>query len=122
MIKEPAYSQYILSKDIIYTAGQLSINDKGQVVGKGDIKKQTKKALENLKSILLENDFKFENITSVTIYLQNIERDFIAMDEAYREVFKDCKPARTTVEAKLFNPDWLIELNVIASKHSSNKH
>jgi 2-iminobutanoate/2-iminopropanoate deaminase len=121
MAKGKSYSPFIVSNESLYSAGQLSIDEEGNVVGIGDITAQTIKSLENMKKILIENDLNLENVATVTIYLQDIDRDFLKMDEAYKNFFGESKPARTTVQAKLYNPEWLIELNFIASKDVDNR-
>lgn len=121
MKNEPAYSQFIVANDTIYTSGQLAIDKDGAVVGPNDIKTQTEKALENMKSVLTENGFELKNIATVTIFLQDIKNDFENMDFTYREFFQNMKPARTTVEARLYKSEWLIEMMVVASKSVDNR-
>lgn len=120
MKKGAAYSKYILAGNTIYTSGQVAINGNGEIHGLDDITAQTVFVLNNLKDILKEQNLEVKNVVSVTVYLQNIERDFVAMDNAYRTVFGDCKPARATVEAKLVKPELLIEISAIASRESNN--
>ena len=120
MKKEPAYSKYISSGNTIYTSGQVAINGNGEIQGVDDINCQTVFVLNSLKEILKEKNLEMKNVISVTVYLQNIERDFVAMDSVYRDVFGDCKPARATVETKLVKPELLIEISAIASKESNN--
>ena len=120
-MKKPAYQKSILASDTLYTSGQLAIGKNGELVGENNIQEQTKQALTNLKQVLAEKDFKLEHITSVTIFLQDIQNDFADMDVAYREFFQDMKPARATVEARLFKPEFLIEIVAVAAKLADNR-
>ncbi len=117
----PPYSASIKAGDTLYTCGQLPLDAQGKVVGINDIKAQTKQTIENLFALLEKNGFKAENLTSVTIFLQNIDRDFASMNEAYVESFINCKPARATVEAKLYKSEILIEIVAIADLRANNK-
>ncbi|HEX7512330.1 MAG TPA: RidA family protein, partial [Candidatus Methylomirabilis sp.] len=42
-------SQAILAGNTLYIHGAVAFNDRGEIVGKGDIRTQTKQALENIK-------------------------------------------------------------------------
>ena len=48
-----------------------------------------------------------------TVYLADIG-DFAAMNETYAEFFGDAKPARTTVQAALASPKFLVEIEAVA--------
>lgn len=120
-MKKPAYQQSILANDILYTSGQLAIGKNGELVGENDIHEQTVQALKNLERVLEDQGFGIENIASMTIFLQDIQNDFDGMDQAYREFFKNRKPARATVEAKLFRPEFLIEIISVAAKAADNR-
>lgn len=120
-MKKAAYQQGILANDILFTSGQLAIGSKGELVGETDIQAQTIQALTNLNQVLEEKGLKLENVMSVTIYLQDIERDFGGMDAAYREFFENRKPARATVEAKLFKSEFLIEITAVAAISADNR-
>ena len=52
--KSPAYSQVVSAKPgtVLWVAGQVAQNAKGEVVGKGDLKAQVNQAWENVKAAL----------------------------------------------------------------------
>ena len=55
-------------------------------------------------------------ILSVTIYLKDIDADFAGMNSVWDEWLpKGAQPARATVEAKLCEPEILVELSVVAA-------
>lgn len=114
------YSPSIVAGDVIYLAGQLALDEQGNLVGENDVAQQTTQALANLKALLEKDGFTLNQVTTVTVYLQNIETDFAGMNEAYRTFFGDCKPARATVEAKLVHPKYLVELTAIAARSANN--
>jgi len=98
---------------MIFTAGQVAFDRAGKLVGKGDVQAQTRQTLENLQAVLKEGGASLADVMKTTVYLADI-RHFSAMNEIYAEFFGAQKPARTTVEARLANPDMLVEIEAIA--------
>lgn len=120
MIKEMAYSQALRCEDIATTSGQIAVDGNGDLVGRDDVRAQTIQALENVCRQIEAVGFEKRNIQSLTIFLQDIERDFAEFDEGFREFFQEAKPCRMTVQAKLFKPEFLVEMNVIANRNLDN--
>ncbi|OGL63115.1 MAG: hypothetical protein A3J27_15830, partial [Candidatus Tectomicrobia bacterium RIFCSPLOWO2_12_FULL_69_37] len=97
----------------VFTAGQVSVDKDNQVVGEGDIRAQTRQVLKNIEAVLREGGATFADVMKTTVYLTDI-KNFAAMNEVYAEVFGSDKPGRTTVEAKLASPKFLVEIEAIA--------
>lgn len=104
----------VKSGDLLFVSGQLALDKKGNLAGKGDVKKQTEQALRNVEEILLGGGSSLEKVLKVTVYLADISQ-FSAMNEVYRTFFRDKFPARTTVQAKLSRDEYLIEIDAVAS-------
>ncbi len=120
MKKTTVYSQSITFDNSIMTSGQLALNDDGAIVG-DEIKAQTRQCLKNVKQLLSNSGYKLENIINMTVFLQDIKRDFLNFNETYVEFFGNCKPCRTTVGATLYKEEWLIEVQVTAHKDVDNR-
>ncbi len=114
------YSNVLGDGKVVYTSGQLALDENGNVAG-DNIYDQTKKALENVYAAISEAGFAKHNIVSLTIYLADIVRDFAKFNEAYIECFKECKPARATIGATLFKADFLIEIQAVANIDVDNR-
>ena len=80
----------------IYVAGQLPFDKDGNLLGKGDIKAQTKWCLEDIDRTLKAAGTSLQHAASINVYLKN-PGDFAAMNEVYRTFFKENPPARTTI-------------------------
>ena len=81
-----------------------------------DIEVQCRALFNNVRCILEEASFSWENLVDVTVFLINIERDFKKYNEIYAEYFMNCRPCRTTVEVSALPlPDIAIEMKCIAS-------
>lgn len=97
----------------IFTAGQVAWNDKGQLVGIGDVRAQTRQTLANVKSILAEGGATMADVLKCNVYLSDM-RYFQAMNEEFAKAFSENPPARTTVHAPLAEPEMLVEIEAIA--------
>ena len=97
----------------IFTAGQVGWNDKGELVGIGDVRAQTRQVLKNIESILAEGGATFDDVVKCNVYLADI-RHFQVMNEEFARAFPTNPPARTTVQAALAEPEMLVEIEAIA--------
>lgn len=107
------YSPGATNGNLVYTAGQVAWDENAQVVGKGDVRKQTVQTLSNVVSVLAEAGAKPDDVLKCNVYLADI-RHFQIMNEEFRKVFPTDPPARTTVQALLADPDMLVEIEAIA--------
>lgn len=111
------YSQGVLVEGgrTLYIAGQLPIDPQtGSLVGDGDIRIQTERALDNIGAILKEAGMGFDDLVKVGIFLANFD-DFGDINEIYARRFSTSPPARTTVQIARFPMGFLIEIDAIAA-------
>ncbi len=106
------YSQGIQAGNFIFCSGQIGLDPKTGALVEG-IEAQTKQSLSNLAEILKAANSGMENVVKTTIYLKDIA-DFPKVNELYGEVFKNSKPARTTMEVSNLPKGALIEIDAIA--------
>lgn len=108
------YSQAIkLNGNIVYTSGVIAMDPgTGDFMG-GDIKSQTKRALENLTEVLKAAGTDLSKVIKTTVFIKDMN-DFAAMNEVYAGFFNDSKPARSTVEVSRLPKDALVEIEAIA--------
>ncbi len=98
----------------IYVSGQVAFNADGKLVGKGNIKAQTRQVFRNIKAVLAAAGAKMEHIIKINTYITDAS-EFMDMLEARGDVFGDNPPASTAVVvAGLAFPDLLIEVEAIA--------
>ncbi len=106
-------SQATLAGNVLYTYGAVAFDQTGALVGKGDIRLQTKQALENIKALVEAAGGTMQDVTTTTVYLTDLKNG-AGMNEVYRTYFPSDPPARATVRVDLGNPDFLIEIQAIA--------
>lgn len=107
------YSQGVKAENIIYSSGQLPVDPKTGELSKGDIQKETRLCLENVKAVLEAGHATIENIVKVTVFVTDMN-NFSSINEVYTEFFGDHKPARSLVEVKRLPKDADIEIEAIA--------
>jgi len=106
------YSHAVVAGGFVFVAGQGPINPKTQKMELGDIKSETRLELTNISNILKTANSSMESVVKVSVFLADLN-DFEAMNEVYRDFFKDNYPARTTVQAVL-RTGRKIEIDCIA--------
>lgn len=75
---------------------------------------QARRCLEIIGEALEQAGASFADVVRTRMYLVDAE-DFTAISEAHGEVFRDIRPANTTVVvAALLNPAWKVEIEVEA--------
>lgn len=107
------YSQGVKSGNIIYTSGQLPIDPATGELLKGDIQKEARLALENVKAVIEEGNGKIEDIVKVTVFVTDIN-NFSLINEVYAEFFGDHKPARSLIEVSKLPKGGDLEIEAIA--------
>jgi len=113
---ENAYKSSLVVNNMLFTSGQISIDENGVFAGEGDIEAQTVQALGNVLKELKKHNFELSHLVKMEIHLQNIERDFEKMNEVYKTIMNGHAPVRVTVGSKLFKPEFLIEVVAMAVK------
>jgi reactive intermediate/imine deaminase len=107
------YSPGAKGGGLIFTAGQVAWDKTGRIVGIGDVRRQTIQTLKNVVSVLKEGGARPSDVLKCNVYLADI-RHFQVMNEEFAKVFATDPPARTTVEARLAEPEMLVEIEAIA--------
>ena len=81
------YSSAVAAGDLLLISGNAGYDREQKLVGEGDVKAQTRQALENIRMLLEDNGFCMDDIVRSTVYLSDIAlwADF---NEAYEPCFK----------------------------------
>lgn len=110
------YNQAIAaSGQMIFVAGQIPLDPvTGEIVGTGDVAKQTEQVMTNLKAILTAAGATLEDVVKTGVFLKDLN-DFVAMNQVYAQYFaEDSAPARACVEVARLPKDVLVEIDCIA--------
>lgn len=108
------YSQAVKSNGFLFISGQVSIDPRSNEFLPGDVRQQTERTLENLKTILEAGGSNLHHVVKTTVFLKDMN-DFPAMNEIYGKFFTAAPPARSTVQVARLPKDALVEIEMIAS-------
>ncbi|MEU9851933.1 Rid family hydrolase [Streptomyces sp. NPDC047974] len=107
-----AYSQGRRIGPFLQVCGQVATDPATGDVLDADVAGQTRRALEQVGTILAADGAGWQDVLMVRVHLARDE-DFEAMDAAYREVVSEPFPPRTTVTVVLA-PGALVEVDALA--------
>jgi enamine deaminase RidA (YjgF/YER057c/UK114 family) len=99
---------------LMFVSGQVALDDEGNLVGEGDLSKQTDRVFAILQRILADQGATFDDVVNIRTYLTDMSRiaDYGAVRARY---LTDPPPTSTTVQvAGLVNPDALVEIDIVA--------
>ena len=107
------YSQAVMTKDMIYTSGQIPIDPaQGKIVAE-TIEAQTEQVMQNLKAVLATAGVGMDRIVKTTCYLADIA-DFAAFNGVYAQYFLENPPARSCFQVAALPMGAKVEVEVIA--------
>ena len=101
----------------VFISGTASINNKGEVVYPGDVRKQTNRMWENVEALLKEAECSFDDVSQAIIYLRD-PADYTIVKELFDNKFPHLP--HVMVHAPVCRPKWLIEMECIAVKSDKN--
>tara|TARA_Y100001968_G_C18928548_1_gene513124 strand:- start:180 stop:575 length:396 start_codon:yes stop_codon:yes gene_type:complete len=109
------YNQAILANGCLYCSGQIALDpSNGEMIGEGNIEKETRQVLKNLMAVLHAAGATSSNVVKTTIYLTNLN-DFNKVNEIYQEVFNESiSPARACIEVAGLPKGAKVEIDCIA--------
>lgn len=101
----------------VFISGTASINNRGEVVHPGDIRKQTLRMWENVETLLAEAECGYEHVGHMIVYLRDVA-DYTVVREMYDERFPSTP--KVFLLAPVCRPGWLIEMECMAVKAITN--
>ncbi|MBQ9637318.1 MAG: hypothetical protein IJV36_05425 [Prevotella sp.] len=97
----------------VYISGTASINNRGEIMHRGDVVAQCHRMWENVETLLAEAGCSYDDAAQMIVYLRD-PADYEVVRRLYEERFPD-KPW-LIVNAKVCRPGWLIEMETMAIK------
>lgn len=79
-----------------------------------DAAAQTRAVIENIKAILEDAGSSLDQVVDCHCFLIDMQRDFKAFNEVYRQYFEGIQATRTTVEVRALPTPIAVEMKVIA--------
>jgi 2-iminobutanoate/2-iminopropanoate deaminase len=111
------YSQAIASGNLVFCSGQVALEPASGALVEGDVRAQTRRALENLSGVLNAAGSSLAQVVKTTVFLLTMG-DFTAMNEVYAEFFPGDPPARSTIAVAELPKSARVEIEAIALRAS----
>ena len=114
--QEYGYSQAVKVGNTIYLAGQVSHDDKGSIVGLGDMEMQMRQAYANIQKVLALYGATMGNIVDEMIFVRDMEAAFAAALKCRREIYSGAPVVASTIVQiqRLAFPEFMIEIKCVA--------
>jgi len=108
------YSRAVRVGPFVHVSGTTGLDERGDIVGKGDVVAQTKQALENIRTALEKAGARLEHVVRTRIYVTNID-EWEGIGRAHGAIFGTIRPACTMMEVSRFiHPDMMVEIEAEA--------
>jgi enamine deaminase RidA (YjgF/YER057c/UK114 family) len=101
----------------VYISGQVSVNERGELVGKNDLCAQTEQTFANLERALAAAGATFADVVKTNLYVVGLKPEHVPIirEVRSRHVNVAQPPASTLVGVTaLVGADWLIEIEAVA--------
>ena len=114
--KEYGYVQAAKVGDTIYVSGQVSHDDTGNIVGRGDMETQMRQAYSNIQKLLAQYGATIENIVDEILFVTNMDEAFAAAVKCRQEIFSGTPVIASTIVQiqRLAFPELMIEIRCVA--------
>lgn len=97
----------------LFVSGTASIDNRGNVVWDGDIRRQTVRMWENVGALLEAASFRWEDVGQILVYLRD-PADYAVVKGMFDERFPDIP--FIILHASVCRPGWLVEMECMAMR------
>jgi enamine deaminase RidA (YjgF/YER057c/UK114 family) len=113
---EYGYSQAVKVRDTIYLAGQVSHDDKGNIVGPGDMEAQMRQAYANIEKVLAKYGATIHNVVDEVLFVTDMDAAYAARVKCRQEIFSGNPEVASTIVQiqRLAFPELMIEIKCVA--------
>jgi 2-iminobutanoate/2-iminopropanoate deaminase len=114
--KEYGYAQAVKVGDTIYVSGQVSHDDAGNIIGRGEMEVQMRQAYTNVQKLLAKYGATIENIVDEILFVTDMNAAFAAAAKCRQEIFSGTPVIASTIVQiqRLAFPDLMIEIRCVA--------
>ena len=121
LFRSPTYSHVVTVTGpgkMIYIAGQLARDEKGNIVGPGDMRAQLEQTFRNLDACLQAAGATWADVVKTNTYVTDFD-EFQKCSDVRMRYFGVATPTSTTVGVtRLAGPDFMIEIEAVAVVNS----
>jgi 2-iminobutanoate/2-iminopropanoate deaminase len=113
--QEYGYSQAVKVDNTIYVSGQVGHDDKGNIVGHGNMEVQMRQAYANIEKVLAKYGATMDNIVDEILFVTDMDAAFAVRVKCRHEVFSDNPVLSSTIVQiqRLAFPELMVEIRCI---------
>ena len=98
-----------------YIAGQVALDDSGNIVGEGDMGAQARQVFENLHTALRAVGASFKDVVKLTYFIVDMSQMQTVREARDQYIKPEYLPASTAVEVRrLAREEFLLEIEAVA--------
>jgi enamine deaminase RidA (YjgF/YER057c/UK114 family) len=113
-----SYTQVVVAtgRRLVFVAGQVAEDERGNLVGAGDLARQARQAFANVSRALTAAGARPDQVARITIYVVGHRPEYLPLiSEARIAVFGEHRPADVLLGVEtLAEPGYLIEVDAFA--------
>jgi enamine deaminase RidA (YjgF/YER057c/UK114 family) len=118
--KPMGYTQVVVAQTgkLVYVSGQVPLNAKGEVVGKGDFRAQVTQVMDNLNAALVAAGATMKDVVKANYYVVNLKPEQVPIIREVRSKYFSAEhpPAGTLVGVTaLVQEGYMIEIEAVAA-------
>ena len=113
----PSYSNSVRvsAGNLLFVAGQVAVDEQGQIVGRGDPAAQCEQVMKNIQAICRGAGASMADIVKMTVFVTDM-RLLAAMAPVRARYMGQHRPASTAVQVVgLFAPEILLEIEAVVA-------
>lgn len=100
---------------LVFIAGQVAIDERGNIVGAGNMRQQTEQVFVNIRRIIEAAGGTTDDIVKLTLFLTDMANAGVVREIRGKFVNNNRPPTSAIVQvSRLFRPEYLIEIEAIA--------
>jgi enamine deaminase RidA (YjgF/YER057c/UK114 family) len=120
----PPIGQYshvsrVAADELLFVAGQVALDEEGNLVGEGDFEAQMRQVFANLERALAAGGAGFQNVAKLTTYVvgaEHVDEFYRVRRELFGSLYRDAQypPNTLVVIDRLVSPVFLLEIEAVA--------
>lgn len=119
LMKNATFSQVVVASGskLIFTSGQVSVDEQGNLIGGNDLAAQTVRAMRNVELALAAAGASFADVVKTTTFVVGYRPEHRKIIAGAKEPFYGGRTPPTSAligVSALAQPEWLIEIEAIA--------
>lgn len=117
LVNPPGYTHVVevTKGKLVYISGQVALDEKGNLVGAGDMRAQCIQVMENLKAALEAVGGDFSHIIKFTVFTTDFSQPGALREVRDQYVNTANPPASSAIQVvRLFREEFLLEIEAVA--------